>query len=120
MKNNLVDMPEGPVSFFDGGNPHSLKLRSATRIYDVVCRYGGEEFLIALPNSDLEDTKVVAERIRSEIERTPIVVGARTIKITVSLGTSCSASDEADELAMIARADKALYKAKSEGRNRVA
>jgi len=98
----------------------SENLRSATRIYDILSRYGGEEFLIALPNSDLEDAKLVAERIRSGIERTPIVVGGRTVKVTVSLGASCSANDEDDEMVVIERADKALYKAKSEGRNRVA
>ena len=98
----------------------SEKLRNATRNYDVIGRYGGEEFLIALPNSDLEDVKLAAERMRGEIERTPIIVGARSIGVTVSLGASCSASDDADEFATIARADKALYQAKNEGRNRVA
>lgn len=98
----------------------SEKLRSATRSYDVIGRYGGEEFLIALPNSDLEDVKLAAERMRGEIERSPIIVGARSIGVTVSLGASCSAPDDADEFATIARADKALYKAKNEGRNRVA
>jgi len=98
----------------------SEKIRRATRIYDIVSRYGGEEFLIVLPNSDLEGTKVVAERIRSEVERAPTVVGGCAIKVTVSLGASCSANDEDDEMAAIERADKALYKAKNEGRNRVA
>jgi diguanylate cyclase (GGDEF)-like protein len=98
----------------------SEKLRSATRDYDILGRYGGEEFLVALPNTDLQGTIVVADRIRSEIECAPIVVGGHIIKVTVSLGASCSTNDEDDEMAAIGRADKALYKAKSEGRNRVA
>jgi diguanylate cyclase (GGDEF)-like protein len=98
----------------------SEKLRTATRVYDILGRYGGEEFLITLPNTDLEGTKVVAERIRSEIERSPIVVEGRTIRMTVSVGAACSANDEDDETVAIERADKALYKAKNEGRNRVA
>jgi diguanylate cyclase (GGDEF)-like protein len=98
----------------------SEKLRSATRVYDILGRYGGEEFLVALPNTDLQGTIVVADRIRSEIERTPIVVEGHTIKVTASLGASCSANDEDDEKAAIGRADKALYEAKNGGRNRVA
>jgi diguanylate cyclase (GGDEF)-like protein len=98
----------------------SDKLRGATRVYDILSRYGGEEFLVALPNTDLQGTLVVAERIRSEIERTPIVVDGHTIHVTVSVGASCSANDEDDEKAATARADKALYEAKNGGRNRVA
>ena len=94
--------------------------RSATRVYDILGRYGGEEFLVVLPNTDLQGTLVVAERIRSEVERTPIVVDGRTINMTVSVGASCSANDEDDEKAAIGRADKALYEAKNGGRNRVA
>ena len=98
----------------------SDKLRSATRVYDILSRYGGEEFLVALPNTDLQGTLVVAERIRSEVERTPVVVDGRTIHLTVSVGASCSANDEDDEKAATGRADKALYEAKNGGRNRVA
>lgn len=98
----------------------SARLRSVARNYDIIGRYGGEEFLIVLPNSDLKDAKLAAERMRREVESAPVNVGANAFKVTVSLGVACSVPGDADEFAAIARADQALYKAKAEGRNRMA
>ncbi|HXF66890.1 MAG TPA: GGDEF domain-containing protein [Burkholderiales bacterium] len=96
------------------------RLRGATRDYDIIGRYWGEEFLIVLPGSGLEEARLAAERMRREVERTPIQIGERGFEITVSLGVSCAENGDVDELAAIARADRALYRAKHEGRNRVA
>lgn len=91
-------------------------LREALRTPDVPCRYGGEEFLLILPNTDRAGAASVAERIRKDIE-TLELQGSR---ITVSLGVAgfreCGTQTAHD---LIGRADKALYVAKSTGRNRV-
>ncbi len=93
----------------------------ATRPLDLVARYGGEEFVIILPDTPLHGTLVIAERIRSVVERLEIVHGAQALgKITVSIGI-CYTSD-ARKLApgtFFETADRALYDAKEGGRNRV-
>jgi diguanylate cyclase (GGDEF)-like protein len=78
-------------------------------------RYGGEEFLIVLPDTDFENAKSLAERIRNNIKENLIA----NIQVTISLGiTSISEKDETIN-DMINRADEALYKAKNSGRDRV-
>lgn len=88
---------------------------------DIFGRYGGEEFLILLPETGMEDAKVLAERIRKEIESAQIGLpdGEEPIKMTVSIGCASNrgASDHVESI--IKAADKALYQAKNEGRNRV-
>ena len=80
---------------------------------DVLGRWGGEEFLIILPNTTLEDATIEAEKLRCLIERMRFdVVG----KVTASLGISCCI-DDCTERSLIERADKALYEAKKAGRN---
>lgn len=89
-------------------------MRNSIRIYDVLGRYGGEEFLIVLPDTDLENARSLAERIRKNIKDELIA----SIQVTISLGvTSIHAKDEilSD---IINRADEALYKAKNSGRDR--
>jgi len=89
----------------------SLRLRNSIRIYDVLGRYGGEEFLIVLPDTDLENAKSLAERIRNNIKENLIA----TIQVTISLGiTSISEKDKTIN-DMINRADEALYKSKNSG-----
>lgn len=88
---------------------------------DVVGRLGGEEFALLLPETNHHQAYIVAERLRTNIEQTKIVLPAEevTLQLTVSLGVA-SLEGKADEVeAMIARADKALYEAKRHGRNRV-
>jgi diguanylate cyclase (GGDEF)-like protein len=78
-------------------------------------RYGGEEFLIVLPDTDLENAKSLAERIRNNIKENLIA----TIQVTISLGiTSISEKDKTIN-DMINRADEALYKSKNSGRDLV-
>lgn len=88
---------------------------------DIVCRYGGEEFVIILPETDEEGARVVAERLRNGIQDLRILhAGSRVSKfVTISLGVASIIPNKyisANEL--IERADKALYKAKLDGRNR--
>jgi diguanylate cyclase (GGDEF)-like protein/PAS domain S-box-containing protein len=88
---------------------------------DIVCRYGGEEFVIKLPETDEEGARVVAERLRNGIQDLRILhAGSRVSKfVTISLGVASIIPNKyisANEL--IERADKALYKAKLDGRNR--
>jgi len=84
---------------------------------DVFARYGGEEFVVLMPETTLEFAMQVAERLRSEIDRT---VDDKVPHVTVSVGiTEWSARDVTAELLM-ARADEALYAAKAGGRNRIA
>ncbi|HHX40463.1 MAG TPA: diguanylate cyclase [Armatimonadetes bacterium] len=95
-------------------------LRSSVRSVDVVGRYGGEEFLIILPQTGAEGARVLAERIRQRVEQEPFDIGGQTIHCTTSIGLAAASDGEvpdADDL--IAEADRALYHAKAMGRNRV-
>ncbi|MEO5689303.1 MAG: diguanylate cyclase [Burkholderiaceae bacterium] len=104
----------------------ALALRqSVTRPTDVVARFGGEEFAVILPATDLQGAKNVAERIRRAVEASVFAEAsdARSISVTVtvSVGVAAQIPDRgamADEL--VSRADRALYRAKHAGRNRVA
>ncbi len=98
-------------------------LKDSVRPYDVLGRYGGEEFMMILPDTHLEDAAKLAERIRHVVEsdlgnKSGLPAGA---KVTVSLGLSSAVENGAtSELeAVVKRADGALYKAKEAGRNRV-
>jgi diguanylate cyclase (GGDEF)-like protein len=95
-------------------------LRASLRATDIAGRYGGEEFLVVLPQTDLAGAGVLAERVRVAIEETAIDVGgAEPLSVTVSVGVA--ALDEAARSAeqLVERADAALYGAKDAGRNRV-
>jgi diguanylate cyclase (GGDEF)-like protein len=90
------------------------------RSSDVVCRYGGEELAVVLPDIDLENLRKRAEVLRESVQRMSVVVNAKMIgAITVSIGASLF-PDHGDSAAMLLHnADQALYAAKREGRNRV-
>ena len=93
-------------------------LSDLIRSSDVACRFGGEEFVVILPDTGLEAATLIAERIHLRIEQSSVLYEGVTIKVTVSLGVSSNcASVEIDEL--LKDADKQLYTAKEEGRNRV-
>jgi diguanylate cyclase (GGDEF)-like protein len=98
------------------------RIRTSTRLPDIVARYGGEEFVLLLPGTDDAGAVVTAERIRRRVSRLPIVAGgqdALRISVTCSVGVAAYPvhGDSVDEL--LRRADAALYTAKSEGRDRV-
>ncbi len=88
---------------------------------DAVARYGGEEFVVLLPEAAIEDALPVAEKIRAEVERNPLGVGGtpRPLHGTVSLGVAAFPADAINGPELVALADRALYQAKSRGRNRV-
>jgi diguanylate cyclase (GGDEF)-like protein len=95
----------------------SSRLRSASRRYDSVGRYGGEEFLVVLPGCEMAAAALQAERLREVIAGTPFRNESRPLAMTCSIGLACS-SHCAPEV-LIREADDALYQAKANGRNRV-
>lgn len=92
-------------------------IKHNTREIDLVCRYGGEEFAVALPETEKKGAFVVAERIRSEVERENFVVEGEFKRATVSIGVACFPEDGKEMTAVIDASDKALYHAKNSGRN---
>ena len=98
----------------------AIRIRKSIRGIDLACRYGGEEFVVVMPETDMAVATMVAERLRRRIasEPFPIQKGPRTIDVTISIGIAALAPDD-DAAAVIKRADQALYRAKRDGRNRV-
>ncbi len=93
--------------------------RTNLRPYDALFRYGGEEFLFCLPNTDVESATKLLDRLRMELEKLPIALGdEKFTKITVSIGIT-QMSPEASIEQSIENADKALYDAKGRGRNQI-
>ncbi len=102
------------------------RVEGQVRASDVAARYGGEEFVVLLPNTDVASALLLAERIRTAISELPVnLPNEEAITITASIGIAeVQPAPEADDLktvgdSLIARADVALYAAKSAGRNRV-
>jgi diguanylate cyclase (GGDEF)-like protein/putative nucleotidyltransferase with HDIG domain len=91
------------------------RLRSLVRDCDLICRYGGEEFCVLLPQTNLEAAKQAGERYRRMIETSP----CGSISVTVSVGVSSIKLGAKTPLELLDQADKALYGAKRHGRNRV-
>jgi diguanylate cyclase (GGDEF)-like protein/PAS domain S-box-containing protein len=95
---------------------------AASRNLDVFARWGGEEFVVAMPGTDLEQARTRAEMLRATFETRDFVHTWRSgnaIPFTVSIGVATRAPGEHDLNAILKRADQALYKAKKAGRNRV-
>ena len=96
-------------------------VQERVREVDSVGRYGGEEFAVVLPHTDLSQAQVLAERIRAEIERRAFDLDDGSVRITASVGVASLHDSSIDSIGRwIAAADSALYEAKSQGRNRVA
>ncbi len=97
----------------------ALFLKQRLRKTDHIGRYGGEEFAVMLPDTDLERAHAFATRVQQRIADAPFSAGGRRIPLTVSIGISTMHTLDADaELALI-RSDRALYNAKQLGRNRI-
>ncbi|THB70158.1 MAG: sensor domain-containing diguanylate cyclase [Gammaproteobacteria bacterium] len=96
----------------------SSRIAKQARDMDVVCRYGGEEFVVILPKCDLEGARVFAERIRVAVEQEPVETDADAVPVTISMGCASYKPNET-MTEFINRADEALYSAKELGRNRV-
>jgi diguanylate cyclase (GGDEF)-like protein len=105
-------------------------LRSAIRTKDVIGRFGGEEFVIALPDTDVADATVTADRLRNAVAASPLAamcagvlddpdLDPDTLHLTVSIGVAVYPADGTTVDDLLQRADKAMYVAKAAGRNRV-
>lgn len=88
------------------------------RKMDSICRWGGEEFLIILPNVDASVLSEIAERVRVFVEQSWVDYGGRILKVTLSAGATMAALGESEKK-LLKRADELLYQAKYGGRNRV-
>lgn len=97
----------------------SSMITAAVREQDIVCRFGGEEFVILLPGTGLAGALALAERVRFLAESRPVEFSGNRIAYTVSIGLALSTTDDTTIETVLERADRALYRAKSEGRNRV-
>ena len=99
-------------------------LRQRLRASDVLGRYGGEEFMVLLPGTDLHGAAQLAEQLRQAVQAAPCEWQGQRIPFTVSIGVAASADTPADPSrtseALLQAADQALYRAKDGGRNRVA
>jgi two-component system cell cycle response regulator len=95
-------------------------LREGLRSVDSVGRYGGEEFVLILPQTRHEEARQTAERLRQQIEQHAFKTAEQLTRITVSVGVATFPSENVDSAATLLReADEALYRAKEQGRNRV-
>jgi two-component system, cell cycle response regulator len=99
----------------------ALRIRRSIRGIDLACRYGGEEFVVIMPETDLAVAAMVAERLRRRIAADPFAIqqGARSIPVTISIGISALRGKDDSAAGLLKRADQALYRAKRDGRNRV-
>jgi len=107
----------------DAGNrllQHLVKaMQGQLRFTDIAARYGGDEFVVMLPDTPERGALEVAERMRRAIEEAPFAVDAGRVPCTVSIGVATFPADGRTIEALLARADRALYRAKEAGRNRV-
>lgn len=86
---------------------------------DFIGRWGGEEFAVLLPETDLEQGAIVAERIRQAVQAILISTGQGSVQVTISIGVAVNSSEDPDVDAVLKKADVALYAAKVKGRNTV-
>ena len=100
----------------------ALRIRKSIRNIDLACRYGGEEFVIVMPETDMGVATMVAERLRRAVagESFPVQQGMKLLNVTLSIGLATLSDAGGDAAAILKRADQALYRAKRDGRNRVA
>ncbi|WP_430432473.1 sensor domain-containing diguanylate cyclase [Methyloversatilis sp.] len=89
------------------------------RAMDVLARFGGEEFVVLLPDTTLEGAEIVAQRLCQLLATQAVEVGGQVVRYTVSAGVAAMDADVSDFDALMQRADEALYAAKAGGRNRV-
>jgi diguanylate cyclase (GGDEF)-like protein len=98
----------------------ALRCKRSIRDIDLVGRYGGEEVIVLLPETNRELAVQVAERLRASVAKNPVRLGDAEIPLTVSIGVATKDENTTDLEALIARADQAMYIAKHKGRNQVA
>jgi len=94
-------------------------MAGAVRIYDLVARWGGEEFMVICPGIDASDLLRLANRVRTLVSRSGLRLDdGQSLSLSISIGTAVATEDDTVE-SLLARADAALYRSKAEGRNRV-
>ncbi|MEW6366570.1 MAG: sensor domain-containing diguanylate cyclase [Acidobacteriota bacterium] len=94
----------------------AIALRTVTRAVDIACRYGGEEFTVILPSTNLEQARIIAERLRRKIASHAIVYGKKDLAVTASIGI-CQYRPGLSKADLIELADKAMQRAKASGKN---
>ena len=97
----------------------AVALQAEIRNVDLCARYGGEEMALLLPQTDIAGGRQLAERLRVAVGGRPFVIGGRDIRVTISLGLATYPEGARDRDELFSAADRALYVAKREGRNRV-
>ncbi|HUE65738.1 MAG TPA: PleD family two-component system response regulator [Rhizomicrobium sp.] len=97
------------------------RISANVRGIDLACRYGGEEFVVAMPDTDMVSAFNIAERLRQSIETTPVRISRDpgALNITISIGIAQAEGEGDTAEALLHRADQALYRAKRTGRNKV-
>jgi diguanylate cyclase (GGDEF)-like protein len=93
--------------------------RGSKRSSDIVARVGGEEFVMLLPETDLRDALVVAERLRKEVPQRPLLIDGQSLPVTVSIGVATAGAEMNRFGDLLDKADQALYQAKRGGRDRI-
>jgi two-component system cell cycle response regulator len=99
----------------------ALRLASNVRAIDLPCRFGGEEFVVVMPDTQLADALRIAERIRNHVAGSPFKVGPtkEELTVTISVGVSATLGQGDTPEALLKRADQGVYQAKASGRNAV-
>ena len=99
----------------------ALRVASNVRAVDLPCRYGGEEFVVIMPDTTLEAAERIAERIRRHVAGTPFRVanGTELLTVTISIGVSATMGESDTPQSLLKRADEGVYEAKAAGRNKV-
>jgi diguanylate cyclase (GGDEF)-like protein len=92
-------------------------IASISRQEDTVGRWGGDEFMVLMPNASISDLETLAERLRSKIEHKAFVCKGKRVAVTVTIGGSNLAMTDSF-MTLMSKADDALYKGKADGRNR--
>jgi two-component system, cell cycle response regulator len=98
----------------------AVRLANNVRAVDLACRFGGEEFVVLMPDTDMADAHHIAERIRRDVAGSPFRArgGKELLRVTISIGVAVAGPDDGAD-SLLKRADEAVYVAKAEGRNRV-
>ncbi len=99
----------------------ALRIRKSIRNIDLACRYGGEEFVIVMPETDMAVASMVAERLRRRIATEPFSIqsGSRQLEVTISIGIAAIGQPAIPRLRSSSVPIWPLYRAKRDGRNRV-
>ena len=99
----------------------AVRLATNVRAVDLACRFGGEEFVVIMPDTKLEDAARIAERLRHHVSGAPFHMPGlpEALTVTISIGVAATRPDADTQEALLKRADGALYRAKASGRNQV-